>query len=360
MRILRQTWAAYGAAVSQIPGVHILDGGEVVYTGELSPGCQACKAGTWDCVFIGVQCNINCAFCCNPHAIPIDYTGSAFGSEPREITANYQATRINGVSFSGGEPFSQPKKLLGWVADFKRAYPDAYYWVYTNGLLAKEPYLERLGALGVHEIRFNMAATGYTHPTVLRHLAVASHHIPTLTVEIPAIPDHESRLLASLETWCAQGIQFLNLHEFMYEPGTNAESMPGTRLPITLPDGHQTAIDPQSRALTLRVMQYVRDHNLPLAVNDCSLQSKLRQLRGRRRSLAPLTAQPYEQVIDEELLVHHCAYSSTEILVFHPDATGSIRTQYPEHQLVRIGRRAPLSQDAPDQWVLLERLAWEG
>ena len=51
---------------------------------------------------------------------------------------------------------------------------------------------------------------------------------------------------------------------------------------IVLPDGHRSEFNPASRALTLAVMKKVQDESLPLSVNDCSMQSKIRQLRGRR------------------------------------------------------------------------------
>lgn len=360
LKTLEQTWREHASRARQeVPGVHVEADGEILYLGQLSPGCRACKDGTWDCIFTTMRCNLDCEFCYSPHAIPRDYAGSVFGATPEQIAENHARTHITGVSFSGGEPFVDPQNLLDWVAWFENHCPGKYYWVYTNGLLAGEENLRRLGELGVDEIRFNMAATGYDHPTVLRNLATAARFIPNVTVEIPAIPGHAPKLIDSLAGWSALGVRFLNLHELMYEPGTNSATMAGARLAVVTADGHRTAIDPHSRALTLAVMKRVQDEDLPLSVNDCSLQSKIRQLRGRRRSLAPLVKQPYERLVDGQVYESYCVYGGwgdQEVHFFHPDSLGEMRQRYPDHQFIRLVRTAPLSLQDSGQWIAFEML----
>jgi pyruvate formate-lyase activating enzyme-like uncharacterized protein len=355
---LQPAWEAYlSRARQQVPGIHIAARGEVVYLGELSPGCQACKAGTWDCIFTTQSCNLDCEFCYSPRAISRDYAGSAFGTTPEEIARNHARTQITGVSFSGGEPFIDAPKLFEWVAWFKNRCPDTYYWVYTNGLLAGKEHLRQLGELGVDEMRFNLAATGYDHPKVLENLAAAARHIPTVTVEVPAIPEHASKLLACLAVWCTLGVRFLNLHELIYERGTNSTAMPGARQVIITPDGHESEFNPESRSLTLAVMQKVYDDDLPLSVNDCSMQSKLRQLRGRRRNLAPLMQAPHERLVADQFYESHCAYRDAEDwCFFHPDAFDEMRQRLPDHAFMRLVRTAPLSIQDNGRWIVCEEL----
>jgi pyruvate formate-lyase activating enzyme-like uncharacterized protein len=355
---LQPVWSAHVArARQQIRGLRVEDGGEVLYLGEISPGCQACKEGTWDCIFTTMRCNLDCGFCYSPHGIPRDYAGSHLGSTPEQIEGNHAKTRITGISFSGGEPFAEPQKLFEWVQWFTSRHPEKYYWVYTNGLLAGEPELRRLSELGVHEIRFNLAATGYDHPTVLRNLELAGRLIPNLTVEIPAIPKDAAKVLSCLARWSALGVRFLNLHELLYEPGTNSASLPGARQPIVTADGHRSAIDPGSRALTLAVMQRVQEEGLPLAVNDCSLQSKIRQLRGRRRCLAPLVKEPHERLVGDTFYESCYVYGNGgPPRAFHPDALDEMRRRYPDGQFVRLARTAPLSIGDPGRWISFETL----
>jgi len=357
LETLRRAWSEHvSRARRQVRDIHIEADGEVVYLGELSPGCQACKEGTWDCIFTTMRCNLDCEFCYSPHAIPRDYAGSVFGMTPEQIAENHARTHITGVSFSGGEPFVEAQKLFDWVAWFKSRCPDKYYWVYTNGLLADEENLRRLGELGVDEIRFNMVATGYDHPTVMRNMATAARLIPNVTVEIPAIPKHASKLLSCLAEWCALRVRFLNLHELIYEPGTNSASMPGARQAFITADGHRTEFNPESRALTLAVMERVQDKNLPLSVNDCSMQSKIRQLRGRRRSLAPLMKAPHERLVEDQIYESYCAYRGEEVHFFHPDSLPEMRRRYPDYQFVRLVRTAPLSINDSGRWIAFEKL----
>lgn len=202
-----------------------------------------------------------------------------------------------------------------------------------------------------------MAASDYTHPTVLKNLSTARQYIPNLTVEIPAIPAHADRLMKGLHAWVERGVRFLNLHELTYEPGTNAENLAGDRLNVIMPDGHETIIDPKSRELTLKVMRYVQEQGLSLSVNDCSLHSKHRQLRERRRGLAPLTQLPHEALTDDGLFITHCAYQGDEVLAFHPDHTAAMRDRLPGYVFVRVGRRTPLAIHEDDGWVLYEALS---
>jgi pyruvate formate-lyase activating enzyme-like uncharacterized protein len=357
LHTLQPLWEAHlSKARQQLPDIHVEGEGEVLYLGALSPGCRVCKEGTWDCIFTTMRCNLDCAFCYSPHAIPRDYAGSVFGTTPQQIAGNHAKTRITGISFSGGEPFVDVSRLFDWLAWFAVRFPDKYYWVYTNGLLADRENLRRLGELGVDEVRFNLAATGYDHPTVMKNLKAAARLIPNVTVEIPAIPEHAAKLLSCLADWSALGVKFLNLHELMYEPGTNSASMPGARRAIVTADGHRSEINPESRALTLAVMQQVQDEGLPLAVNDCSLQSKIRQLRGRRQSLAPLVKAPHEKTIGGEVYESYCAYRGEEVRFFHPDSLGEMQRRYPDHEFVRLARMAPLSLQDGGRWIACERI----
>jgi pyruvate formate-lyase activating enzyme-like uncharacterized protein len=354
---LRPTWSEHvRRARGFVPEVRVEADGEALYLGELSPGCRACKDGVWDCVFTTMRCNLDCDFCYSPHAIPDGYSGSAFGRTPGEVVANHAKTEIRGIGFSGGEPFLDPTCLLEWVAGLASGRPDAYYWVYTNGLLVTDEILCRLHELGIDEIRFNAAATGYDHPTVLENMRRAARHIRNVTVEIPAIPRDVERVLASLSIWSDLGVSYLNLHELIYEPGSNSASLEGPRQSFTTEDGHHCSFDPGSREISLVVMTRVKCLGLPLSVNDCSVQSKLRQLRGRRRSVAPLVKKKHERLIEDSLYESLCAYTDDEVIFFHPEAADAMRQQYPGRTYARLVRTAPLSLEDRGRWVAFDLL----
>ncbi len=331
----------------EIPSIRILDE-EVVVWGELSPGCQACQNGTWDCTFVTMGCNLACPFCCSPLAIPDTHYGSAFGREPEEILHNQARTNISGISFSGGEVFTQRERLFNWIEMFRGARPDVYLWLYTNGVLMTEGDLAHLAQLGLDEVRFNLAATGYTQPRILQMVRQAARQLPAVTVEIPAIPQDQEKLLAALPVWAACGVRYLNVHELMHEPGTLAEHLPGPSEIFTMPDGHQAHLNGDSRHLIHTILCHVYENGLPLHVNACLIQTKVRQIRGRRRSLAAITQQP-DELFDGTFFDTVRVFDGERWRFVHPDAV--TKQTAPDWQKQRLRRLAPLSLAEHELWM---------
>ncbi len=358
---LRASWEAHLARVrAEAPQAVIEDGGETVYTRALSPGCQACKAGSWDCLFLTTDCNLACSFCCSPGKTGGRAALSALGGDLAELVEALRIAQPDGISFSGGEAFLEFERLRRLVTVIRREFPTAYLWVYTNGLLAGGEMLAELGQIGLDEIRFNMAASGYTHPLAMEHLSQAGRYIEAVTVEIPAIPAHAGQLLAALPEWSRAGVQYLNLHELMYEPGSPSAAFPGPRETLTTPDGHVTEYHPHSRMLVLEVMREAAAQQLPLAVNDCSMQNKLRQVRGRKALLGRLAqGRPgsAETLGPGGLLSTICAFDEQGQRVFlRPDQYEAARRQYPGWHFARLWREPPMSVFSQTGWLWYEEI----
>ena len=75
-------------------------------------------------------------------------------------------------------PFLEPQLTFSLIETLRRELVDRYLWLYTNGLLLRSEHIDRLAALGLDEIRFNTAATGYSDPNVLRTIARAAPRRP--------------------------------------------------------------------------------------------------------------------------------------------------------------------------------------
>jgi pyruvate formate-lyase activating enzyme-like uncharacterized protein len=352
---LQSRWDQHLSAIKTlVPEVYVDDSGETVLLGELSAGCQACKDGTWDCIFVTMGCNLACEFCYSPHAIDKGFVGSVFGLDPEQIVQKYEKILIQGISFSGGEPFLEKERLFEWVSFFTSRFPEKYYWLYTNGLLASKQDFKRLRELGVDEIRFNVAATGYDHPIVMENISTAASYLPNVTIEIPAIPEHRMLVLENLVGWSRLGVRFLNLHELIYEPLTNAANMAGSRRLLVNIDGHSCEFNPQSRSLTLEVMERVSQKDLPLSVNDCSMQNKLRQLRYRRRNIAMYAKEPHEKFVEGYRYETCYAYQGEDYFFLHPDHLDEMRHNYPDYHFIKLTRIAPLSFQEKPKWISFE------
>jgi pyruvate formate-lyase activating enzyme-like uncharacterized protein len=178
-----------------------------------------------------------------------------------------------------------------------------------------------------------------------------------VTVEIPAIPEQAAELLGSLKLWTNCGVAYLNLHELIFEPGTNSETMAGEKAELITPDHHRTRYHPLSRALAWDVIKKVAAEHINLAVNDCSLQGKLRQLRKRRSTLVPLVKAAYEKQVGDDILQAGCRLDAAgEAVYFSPDSLNQARQSYPDQRFFIFSRIAPLSLQNQGQWISFEEI----
>ena len=357
-----ETWQGYAQDLPrQIPGIQVENEGATVHLGELSPGCRACQQGAWDCIFVTRNCNLRCPFCISPFAPnPADSFFSAMGKDLEQISRNYALAGIWGVGFSGGEPFLQFDRLSSLVRQLRRDLPEGYLWVYTNGWLVRPWQLLQLGEGGLDEIRFNLAASHYTHTAVLEIVRLAASLFSRVTVEIPVIPEDERYLREALRSWAEAGVRHLNLHELMYEPGTASGQLSGSRTSFVNSDGHTTCFNPESRPVTHRIMQALQQDGLDLAVNDCSVYTKIVQVRKRRIAMARLLLQGAEA---REALDENSRYVSIWVIhdqehfsMVHPHEFAKSPGTYRGKRVLKLSRAAPLSISEPPNWVSVEEL----
>ncbi len=331
-----------GQVKKEVPEVIAADENRTLLYGELSPGCVLCKKGKWDCVFITMNCNLDCSFCYSPRKVSRQKASSAFGDNIKSVAESYRRLGIKGIGFTGGEPLMEYGSLISWFKRLKRQLPDNYFWVYTNGLLLSKKYVDVFSENKLDEIRFNLAATGYCDRDVLSMAEYASKKIQGITVEIPAIPKDKDILLSSLASWVSAGVKYLNLHELISEPGTNSEMYNEQCGMLTLNDGHRTGIQEQSKFLILDVIKFVKKNKLSLNINICSLSNKLKQVRDRRNNFGRLLKNDYEKITDGEFLETILVYrDSKDFRFINPEFYDE--NSYKSYNAVRLLRHAPLS-----------------
>jgi hypothetical protein len=121
---------------------------------------------------------------------------------------------IKGVGFSGGGPLLVKERLLSHIKAIRMEFGHSIYvWMYTNGDLADHEALMKLGDAGLNEIRFNLSPREYDLSPVI----TARKYIPTVTVEMPAIPEDIELVKSLLAEMQSVGIDFLNLHQLSLE-----------------------------------------------------------------------------------------------------------------------------------------------
>ena len=266
------------ALKAQIPGLKSLQG-RTLYVGEdhrFPKGCRSCLLGTGlSAVRKTNKCNIQCKFCYNFGELdqipPIgeglwEIGGTKFYERDIDLLLSIY-DKPTGISYVYLEPFMEIEKYYGVIAKFHQAGINQH--MYTNGLCVTEESLKALREAGLDELRFNLGGTNCSD-VVIRNMALAKKYIPDVGIETPMTPEFFEAFFEKKEAILATGIDFINcaeLHLNMNNLGNFlGENMYMCRL------GYLSPIS--SRDLTLQFMKIASEENWPVAVHDCSNQTK--------------------------------------------------------------------------------------
>ena len=271
-----------------------------LYTGELSPGCATCGAGTWSCAYLTKQCTAACFFCPSepgsdgslPRANRISMPGL------ETYIAFLRFFRFRGVAFSGGEPLLAFEDLVTWITRIKQEFGDGIYlWVYTNGDLVDQDKLQALHHAGLDEIRINIRARDYQ----LAPISLARKFIQTVTVEIPTIPEEVETLKEQIVDLHRLGVDHLNLHQ-LFANQVNYRSL-AERSYTFLPLVGTASPVLESEITALRLLLFALENQIDLPINYCSLVYRTRydELAHRRRA-ASLSKRDHDTVAETGLL----------------------------------------------------------
>lgn len=262
-------------------------------TRRLSPGCRICTAGGWSCLFISGKCNCNCFYC--PTAqdeVGEPTTNSVEFVHPADYVAYLERFGFTGASISGGEPLLTPERSLAFVRAIKDRFGSAMHvWLYTNGTLATIDILTQLRDAGLDEIRIDIGATDYNLNALQRAVGL----IPTITVEIPAIPEEKERMKGLLGELRDTGVQHLNLHQLRLTPfnfdklqARNYRYIHGEK--VTVLDSELTALE---------ILLHSIRESIDLPINYCTFPYKNRfQARASRQRNASFLLKGFEALTE--------------------------------------------------------------
>ncbi len=258
---------------------------------RLSPGCRRCGEGSWSCLFINGRCNGRCFYCPTPQDDdgPPVTNGLAF-STPQEYAAYVERFGFRGVSISGGEPLLTPELTLDYLREVRRRCGEGVHlWLYSNGTLLTPDLCRRLRDAGLDELRFDLGAVRYH----LKKLRLAVGVIPTVTVEIPAVPEDEPLLRHKMHELVDAGCAYLNLHQLRLTPHNLPHLL---ERDYTFVHGEKVTVL-ESELTALRLVRYSIEHVVGLPVNYCSFPYKRRfQHAAARRRAAGILCGDGEQI----------------------------------------------------------------
>jgi len=253
---------------SSIPGLCFHGSYQATSTGPLVPGCEICTRMTHMSFQLGFRCNANCPFCFL-HTYQADAPNEDEKYNRQALLKEFHRRKdeLEGVSLTGGEPLLHLPELVASVSEMQRTRPGLHFWLYTNGILADDEHLGALRALGIGEIRFNLAAVNYDEK-ILNNLKRAREMFEYVVVEVPSYPKQKDKLIGCLGELDRIGIDQLNLQELLVTDA-NAHRLEG--------EGYQSGFLflkrfflYGSRRMTYEVMQHCVDARYSFTVNDCS------------------------------------------------------------------------------------------
>jgi len=252
-------------------------GDSKIYSGALSPGCRLCSEGAWSCLFINGRCNRSCVYCpTSQDDIGLPTTNNVTFRSPADYVSYLEHFDFRGMSLSGGEPTLTPGRCLAFLRAAKRKLGQRLHsWMYTNGSLITKDLLLTLRDAGLDEIRFDIGALDYS----LEKAKMAVNIIPTVTVEIPALPEQIDLLKGKLHEMADCGINHLNLHQLRLT-SYNHRRLKGR--PYTYLHGEKITVL-ESELTALELLRYGINEKIDLPVNYCSFVYKHRYQRAAAR-----------------------------------------------------------------------------
>jgi hypothetical protein len=256
-----------------------------------------CGEGEWSCLFITGKCNANCFYCpANQQTDGIPSTQLTSFNNVDDYIQYLDFFGFKGASLSGGEPLLFFERTLDYVQNIKKYFGDKIYlWIYTNGILGSEEIYRKLANAGIDEVRFDIGATNYD----LKYLKKATNIIPTITVEIPAVPEEFNKLKKVIPELISIGVSNLNLHQLRL---TNYNAPKLLKRNYTYLHGEQATVL-ESELTALKIIEYVADTNLNIGVNYCAFNFKNRfQKAGFRKKIASKFVEPHEQITENGFL----------------------------------------------------------
>lgn len=279
-------------------------GYEVRLGPSLTPGCQACSRGTWAIFNIGARCNLDCWFC--PYTpehraqpardagrdngiASIGFLGARFRSA-RDLQFQFSLVRdrFDAIAWVGGEPMLPALRgaLLPLIRAFHQAYPAYHQWVYTNGTFAAPRRMRELADAGISELRFNLAATGFSR-TVIRRMREARKIFRHVCLESPMTARAYRQLMAHASEIVDTGLDQMNLAEFIVGRRHLAHASTLAREGRLYCYKGFICSPVLSRQYTYAVIQRAVEERWPVVINDCSNEYKYYKLSRKHRGPGP-------------------------------------------------------------------------
>ena len=284
-------------------GATFKNAGASIVWGWQSKACVECTGNNGSETFSTTfKCHRDCYFCFNYNVA--DYEkfvreGCPWREGMEDAERRYGHDGLAVLGLTGGEPLLVLDDSLALLEEARRRFPSAHKRMYTSGDLLTEEGAARLRKAGLDEIRFSVKQDDAPErqERVLTAMEIARRHIPSLMVEMPIIPHTEERMHELFNHWANIGIDGINLLEFCF-PFHSWEEYEARGFEIRNPPfdvmydyGYSGGLPVAgSEELSLKLMLWGIEHDMPFGMHYCSLDNKHRsEMRLRNERGADMT-----------------------------------------------------------------------
>lgn len=315
--------------------------------GPLSPGCMICGNGGWSCLFINGKCNCRCFYCPTVQDdISVPTTNRLPFSRALDYSEYVNHFGFEGVSISGGEPLLTAEKTVQYIDTVRKKCGDGLYlWMYTNGTLLTAEHVKKLKDAGLNELRFDISAKDYD----VEKLRLAVGQIPTVTVEIPAIPEDKDIVLRMIPLLHDIGVKHLNLHQLRLTPH-NSRFLKSRG--YTFLHGEKAMVL-ESELTALSILNESSDKNWLLPINYCAFAYKNQfQRAATRKRNARFIMKSHESVTENGLIRSITVTGPSESIIANADI---LAAHNPDKTLWQINGNKDQLTVHPSLWPLVDK-----
>jgi hypothetical protein len=247
------------------------------------------------------KCNLNCKFCYYYGELDVqpaivddmwEIGGTIYYEDDVKTLLEIQDPP-SGIAYVYLEPFLEIEKYYSLISLFSGA--GIYQHLYTNGTLATDENLKKLGQAGLNEIRFNLGAS-HCSPQVIENMQIAKKYIKSVGIETPMTREFYSEFLENSEAILNTGIDFINCAE-LHLNEQNILNYKGESLYVAR-QGYVSPIF--SRELTLKLMKQATDQKWDILIHDCSNHTKfMRHINAANKDVLPFGSSTYSSEFTE-------------------------------------------------------------
>ena len=268
-------------------GVAFRNAGASVSWRFLSSACAACtgRCGS-KTYYLSLKCNRNCYFCFNPNQQDFErWTCEKYPWKEDLLAQRERGEDLACIGLTGGEPLLFASDAVHFFETARALYPKAHLRLYTAGDLLTDDLAVELSAAGLDEIRFSVKTDDPSDviDRVIGNMAIAKRHIPTVMVEMPAVPGTDALMESLLRRFDEARVDGINLLEFCF-PFNNWAEFEKRGFKVKNPpfevfydyDYAGSLPIAGSEELCLQLMLFAIDKGLDLGVHYCSLENKHR------------------------------------------------------------------------------------